>query len=59
MKRFKLILAFVLCAGFLFSITSCLVVHDTGGSKKGWSKNSNNPHHPHSTNPGKGHGKKK
>ncbi|MES2592441.1 MAG: hypothetical protein V4608_11180 [Bacteroidota bacterium] len=62
MKIFKLILIFTLFAGFLLSITSCLVVHDTGGGKKGWYKNSNNPHHPNSTNPGngkgRGHGKK-
>jgi hypothetical protein len=64
MKIFKLILIFTLFIGFLSSITSCLVIDNTGG-KRGWYKNPNNPHNPNSTNPGNGngnghgHGKKK
>ncbi len=59
MKNFNLIFALAICSVFLFSTTSCLIVHDTGKPKNGWTKNSNNPHHPNSTNPGKGHEKKK
>lgn len=56
MKFFKSTVAITLLTGFLLSITSCLVVHETGGGKRGWYKNSNNPHNPNSTNPGNGNG---
>jgi hypothetical protein len=47
---------------FLFLVTlivalfcpSCIVVHHKNGKSRGWNKNPNNPHHPHSSNPGKG-----
>lgn len=44
----------------LLVLTSCAVVvleKKDNGKHKGWTKNSNNPHHPNSTNPGKGNGK--
>lgn len=60
MKIFKQLALAVLCAGFLFSLTSCAVmVRKDNGKHKGWYKNSNNPHHPFSTNPGKAKGKYK
>jgi hypothetical protein len=57
-RKIKLILPFILFTGILFSLTSCLVIHDDG-HHKGWYKNSNNPHNPNTTNPGhvNGHGK--
>jgi hypothetical protein len=44
----------------VFSTTSCVVLvsHDNG-RHKGWFKNSNNPHHPKTTNPGHTKGKSK
>jgi hypothetical protein len=47
---------------FLISSTSCLVFtphHVGGGSSRGSFKNSNNPHHPNTTNPGHTKGKRK
>lgn len=41
---------------------SCAVVvadRKDNGNHNGWTKNTNNPHHPNTTNPGKGHGKSK
>ena len=58
MKTIKNLVTHIALTVFLSSMTSCIVVHDNGG-KKGWFKNSNNPHHPHSTNPGHGRGKSK
>jgi hypothetical protein len=54
MKTLRTAIATGLCAMLLITATSCLVVsrHDNG-NHKGWYKNSNNPHHPNSTNPGK------
>ncbi|SFC24569.1 hypothetical protein SAMN05421780_1044 [Flexibacter flexilis DSM 6793] len=64
MNVFFRAIALFLCSSLLFSMSSCLVssTHTTvvkkdSGKHKGWYKNSNNPHHPHSTNPG--HGNKK
>jgi hypothetical protein len=58
MKLFKIFVTLTLCIGILFGATSCLVVvREDNGRHKGWFKNSNNPHHPHSTNPGKGNKK--
>jgi hypothetical protein len=46
--------------GFLFSMTSCVVVAKSdNGKHKGWYKNPNNPHNPNSMNPGKANGKQK
>lgn len=60
MKTLRMILKLTLCATILFSTSSCLVLVDKdNGKHKGWRKNSNNPHHPHSTNPGKSKGNKK
>lgn len=60
MKILRTLALSVLCAGFLFSATSCAVmVKKDNGNHKGWFKNSNNPHHPYSTNPGKAKGKYK
>jgi hypothetical protein len=44
----------------LMSQTSCMVFYKKdNGKHKGWYKNSNNPHHPNSTNPGKSKGNSK
>ncbi|HEY0030313.1 MAG TPA: hypothetical protein VGC65_06105 [Bacteroidia bacterium] len=59
MKKIKLISAWVVCTVFLLSTTSCFVAVHEGGGKRGWHKNSNNPHHPNSTNPGHSKGKGK
>lgn len=62
MKIIRKIIVIILCAGLLFGYTSCAVfVVKDNGKHKGWYKNSNNPHHPKSTNPGhsKGHSKGK
>jgi hypothetical protein len=50
--------AILTCICFLLSTASCLVVHKDNG-KRGWTKNTNNPHHPNTTNPGKGNKKGK
>jgi len=57
-KTIRTIVLLVFCIGFLYSLTSCavLVVKDNG-KHKGWYKNSNNPHHPSTTNPGHNKGK--
>lgn len=37
----------------LISSSSCIILHPReNGGKRGWYKNSNNPHHPNTTNPG-------
>lgn len=60
MKLFRAVAVLALCTGLLFSTTSCAVmVQKDNGKHKGWYKNSNNPHHPYSTNPGKAKGKYK
>ena len=60
MKTFRTVAIIVLCMGLLFSTTSCVVhVQKDNGKHKGWNKNSNNPHNPNSTNPGKSKGKPK
>jgi len=60
MKKAKIVALVVLYLGLLISVPSCTVFAKPGsGHHKGWNKNPNNPHHPHSTNPGKGHGKHK
>lgn len=53
MKKFKTTILILLCLVITFSLTSCLVlVERDQPTHKGWFKNSNNPHHPMSTNPG-------
>ncbi|MFH2143060.1 MAG: hypothetical protein ABIJ97_11590 [Bacteroidota bacterium] len=53
MKKLKSTIIILLCLGIMFSLTSCLVfVKEDQATHKGWFKNSNNPHHPLSTNPG-------
>jgi len=63
MKRFKTIAILLLSLSLLYGTTSCVVRvnenHRNNGNHKGWYKNSNNPHHPNSTNPGKSHSKHK
>ncbi len=64
MKIIKTIALLLLCLGLLFSTTSCVVYHPKqakhdNGKHLGWYKNSNNPHHPHSSNQGKAKGKHK
>lgn len=59
MKKFKTIAILIILTTFLFSNSSCVMVHTTdNGKHKGWFKNPKNPHNPNSTNPGKGNGKK-
>ena len=67
MKIFKPLFTLIIISGLLLISTSCLIIHKTEpGRHKGWNKNSNNPHHPNTTNPGhtgnpgksKGKGKK-
>ena len=58
MKKIKLIFSIALIMMYLLGLSSCLAPPGTG-TPKGWNKNSNNPHHPNSTNPGKGHDKNK
>jgi hypothetical protein len=39
-----------------FCASSCVVIQKDNGRHKGWYKNPNNPHHPATTNPGRGNG---
>lgn len=62
MKKIRLFISVALILFYVVGFSSCMIAThgSTGkGTPKGWYKNSNNPHHPHSTNPGKGHDKKK
>lgn len=59
MKKLKTLVVIVLCSGLLFSLSSCLVLVKDNPKPRGWFKNTNNPHHPKSTNPGKGNSKHK
>ncbi|MDQ3192237.1 MAG: hypothetical protein M3Q58_11655 [Bacteroidota bacterium] len=60
MKFLKRIAVVVLLAGLIFNLSSCIILYPKdNGKHKGWFKNSKNPHHPHSTNPGKSKGNKK
>jgi len=53
MKLFKPMAILGLCTILLLGTTSCYVrVKENQGKHKGWYKNSNNPHHPNTTNPG-------
>lgn len=53
MKLAKTFIATTLCIMIMLGTTSCLVLVPGGsGKQKGWTKNSNNPHHPRTTNPG-------
>ncbi|MGZ4097916.1 MAG: hypothetical protein ACXVNM_03515 [Bacteroidia bacterium] len=56
MKSIKIVPIFLLSVLFLFGTTACLVVRTDNGNHRGWYKNTNNPHNPLSTNPGRGHG---
>lgn len=57
MKTIKAAFLIVLCLGIWFNTTSCFVlVKKDNGKHRGWNNNSNNPHHPNSTNPGKAKG---
>jgi hypothetical protein len=58
MKTGRVFIVMALCLSLLFGATSCLVlVPGNKGKHKGWTKNSNNPHHPRTTNPGHTKGK--
>jgi hypothetical protein len=57
MKRIKLFAAFIICTGYILSTSSCFVLVKKDNSKPGWNKNSKNPHHPATTNPGRSQGK--
>ena len=58
MKKIKSISIIILCAAFLFSTTSCVVlVGKDNGRHNGWFKNQNNPHNPQSAKQNKSNGK--
>jgi hypothetical protein len=60
MKKAKSFIPLALILFFLMGLSSCIVTsrgYSGNGNPKGWHRNSNNPHHHHSTNPGKGHDK--
>lgn len=59
MNALKALLGISITAALMLSQTSCLVVRTDNGKRKGWYKNSNNPHHPATTNPGHTKGKSK
>ena len=60
MRLLKTVAILVLCTGVLLNASSCIVlVEKDHGKHKGWYKNTNNPHHPNSTNPGNGNSKHK
>ncbi len=53
-KIYRMIALMLLLIGLLLSSTYCTVFFSKdNGKHKGWYMNSNNPHHPNSTNPGK------
>jgi hypothetical protein len=52
MKTLKHIIWMALPLAVVLSNSSCVVVKHDNGKHKGWTKNSNNPHHPATTNPG-------
>ncbi|MCD6018072.1 MAG: hypothetical protein K0S53_1193 [Bacteroidetes bacterium] len=59
MKLFRSISVLTIALCLMIGSTSCLIfTHHGGGSPRGSSKNSNNPHHPNTTNPGHTKGKK-
>ena len=53
MKSGRLLTLVLALSIIAWSSQSCTVVKIDNGKHKGWFKNSNNPHHPFSTNPGK------
>jgi hypothetical protein len=62
MKKVKVIFSIALMMLYLLGLSSCLGPPQGShgnSTPKGWNKNSNNPHHENSTNPGKGHDKNK
>jgi hypothetical protein len=60
MKTIKATAILGLCTMLMFSAASCVVLlTEDNGNHKGWSKNTNNPHHPMTTNPGHTKGKHK
>jgi ABC-type oligopeptide transport system substrate-binding subunit len=48
----KIFLLAFLSSILLLSTSACVSVRHDKGKHKGWFKNSNNPHHPRTTNPG-------
>ncbi|MBK7133631.1 MAG: hypothetical protein IPH69_12660 [Bacteroidales bacterium] len=60
MKAIKMASVLVLCALFLLSTTSCVVlVKKDNGNHKGWYKNPKNPHNPNYLDLGNRKGNKK
>jgi hypothetical protein len=58
MKTIKSISILGLCLALMFGASSCIVLlEEDNGHHKGWYKNTNNPHHPNTTNPGHSKGK--
>jgi hypothetical protein len=54
MKLVRMTAALMISLALVFGTTSCVVlVEKDHGKHRGWYKNSNDPHHPNSTNPGK------
>jgi hypothetical protein len=55
MKPIKIMFILMLFSIFMVAASSCLTVRQAPAKKnqpRGWFKNSNNPHHPRTTNPG-------
>jgi len=53
MRTVKKVIMLILIIVLIFGAASCTVfVTPNNGNHKGWSKNSNNPHHPKNTKPG-------
>lgn len=60
MKKIKFISVLIFCFCLLIGTNACVVIspkREAHKTHRGWNKNSNNPHHQHSTNPGKSKGK--
>jgi len=60
MKTLRNVVTLFILIAFSMGTNSCLVITKKSSSgKHGWYQNSNNPHHPFTTNPGKAKGKSK
>ena len=60
MKTIRTVSIITLCAVFIFSIASCVVLTEKdNGHHNGWYKNTNNPHNPQSNKENKSHGNSK
>lgn len=48
----KIISLTILSSLFILLNSACVTIKHKPGKHKGWTKNTNNPHHPKTTNPG-------